>query len=139
MAKKLEINKTQAVREYVKTHRDASRHEIAAALKKQGIEISTGHVATIKSAMKRHRAKKAAAASAAAATPGAESAAWTEKPVKVSDTLTLEHVKTVAQTVKNMGGFDRLKELLEVIREVGGLRRFRELLDAMAVTTPGNP
>jgi hypothetical protein len=50
---------------------------------------------------------------------------------KPSDALTLQHVKAVAQTVKNMGGFDRLKELLEVIREVGGVRKFKDLLEAM--------
>jgi hypothetical protein len=39
----------------------------------------------------------------------------------------------VAQTIKAIGGFDRLNELLGLIREVGGLRRFKDLLDAMSV------
>ena len=40
-------------------------------------------------------------------------------------------MKAVAQTIKVIGGFDRLNELLGLIREVGGLRRFKDLLDAM--------
>jgi hypothetical protein len=58
-------------------------------------------------------------------------AARTEK--KAGDTVTLEHVKAVAQTVKAMGGFGRLNDLLGVIREVGGLRRFKDLSEAMSV------
>jgi len=45
--------------------------------------------------------------------------------------VTVEQVKAVAQTIKAIGGFDRLNELLGLIREVGGLRRFKELMDAM--------
>ena len=43
-------------------------------------------------------------------------------------------MKAVAETVKTIGGFGRLKELLEVIREVGGLKKFKDLLEAMAAT-----
>jgi hypothetical protein len=52
---------------------------------------------------------------------------------KVANTVTLEQVKAVAQTVKAIGGADRLNELLGLIREVGGLRRFKDLLDAISV------
>jgi hypothetical protein len=61
--------------------------------------------------------------------------ATVEKPTRNGDTVTLEHVKAVAQTVKAMGGFGRLNELLGVIREVGGLRRFKDLSEAMSVAT----
>ena len=50
---------------------------------------------------------------------------------KAANTVTVEQVKAVAQTIKVIGGFDRLNELLGLIREVGGLRRFNDLLDAM--------
>jgi ribosomal protein L40E len=50
---------------------------------------------------------------------------------KAANTVTVEQVKAVAQTIKVIGGFDRLNELLGLIREVGGLRRFKDLLDAM--------
>jgi uncharacterized Zn finger protein (UPF0148 family) len=47
-------------------------------------------------------------------------------------TVTFEQVKAVAQTVKVIGGFDRLNELLGLVREVGGLRKMKELLEAMS-------
>jgi hypothetical protein len=134
MAKKPEVNKTQAVLKYLKAHRGANRHEISEGLKKQGIDITPGHVATIKSSLKRRREKKAAAATAAAPAPATEAVAATTAAVPAG-TIALEHVKAVARTVQAMGGFDRLKELLEVIREVGGLKRFRDLLEAMAIPT----
>ena len=58
MAKKQRVNKTQAVRDYLKAHRGAKSSEIAEALTKQGIKITVGHVANIKS-KKRRRAVKA--------------------------------------------------------------------------------
>jgi hypothetical protein len=60
MAKK--VNKSQAVRDYLKAHPAAKSTEIATALKKQGIKITPGHVATIKTKIKaKRRARKAAA------------------------------------------------------------------------------
>ena len=51
-----------------------------------------------------------------------------EKP---ASTITIEQIKAVVQTVKVVGGTDRLNELLGLIKEVGGLRKFKELLDAV--------
>jgi hypothetical protein len=133
MAKKPEITKTQAVRAYLKTHRGATSSEIAAGLAKQGIKITPGHVANIKTKLKNNRlARKAAARPAAVPVSPAPAAA--EKPTKPGDAITLEQVKKVAQTVKTIGGFDRLHEMLDVIKEVGGIKKFRDLLEAMAAT-----
>ena len=52
---------------------------------------------------------------------------------KAANTVTVEQVKAVAQTVKAIGGAERLNELLGLIKEVGGLRRFKDLLDAISV------
>jgi hypothetical protein len=46
--------------------------------------------------------------------------------------ITFEQVKAVAQTVKVVGGLDRLNELLGLVREVGGLKKFKDLLEAMS-------
>jgi hypothetical protein len=127
------VNKTQAVAEYLKANPKAKAREIAEALDKKGIDITPGHVANIKSKIKRLRLAKKAAK-----TPVAEAAspapAEAQPAAKAGEALTLQHVKVVAQTVKTIGGFDRLKELLEVVREVGGLKKFRDLLEAMAAT-----
>ena len=130
MAKKQKVNKTQAVRDYLKTHPKAMSGEIAAALTKQGIKINPGHVANIKTQINKTRtAKKAAKKQAAveAAVP-----AVVEKPTKAADTVTLEHVKAVALTVKTLGGSVRLYELLGLIKDVGGLKKFKDLLEAIS-------
>jgi arginine repressor len=129
MAKKQKVNKTQAVRDYLKDHPKAMSGEIAAALNKQGIKITPRHVANIKTKINRSRTAKKAAKQQAAVEVAAPAAV--EKPTKAGDTITLDQVKKVAQTIKAIGGFDRLNELLGLIREVGGLRRFKDLLDAM--------
>jgi hypothetical protein len=57
----------------------------------------------------------------------------TPAPVeKTANTVTVEQVRAVAQTVKVLGGSDGLNQLLLLIKEVGGLKKFKELLDAMS-------
>jgi hypothetical protein len=130
MAKKQAVNKTQAVRDYLKTHRGAMSKEIATALNKQGIKIKPSHVANIKSQINKTRtAKKAVAAKKA---PAAEPVVVA--PEKATNTITIEQVKAVAQTVKAIGGFSRLNDLLGLIKEVGGVKRFKDLLEAMSGT-----
>jgi hypothetical protein len=124
------VNKAQAVRDYVKRHPGAVRGEIAAALNKQGIEITPGHVAAIRTKMKKgETAKQAAPVAAAPAAPAA-----VEQPAKNGGTLTLDQVKQVARTVKTLGGFQRMAEVLEVIKELGGVKKFKELAEAMTAT-----
>ena len=52
MAKRQGVSKSQAVRNYLKTHRKAANKEVSEALTKQGIEVSPNHVATIKAKSK---------------------------------------------------------------------------------------
>jgi hypothetical protein len=133
MAKKQKVNKTQAVREYLKAHHGATSSEIAVALGKQGVKISPNYVAGIKAKVK---AKRAARKSRTTATPAPASApvvAAPEVPAKPSTGITLEQIKAVSQTVKVIGGFARLHEMLAVIKEVGGVKKFKDLLEAMAV------
>jgi hypothetical protein len=130
MAKKQKVNKTQAVRDYLKDHPKAMSGEIAAALTKQGITINPGHVANIKTQINKARTVKKAAKKQAAAEAAAPAAV--EKPTKATDTVTLEHVKAVAQTINTLGGSVRLYNLLDLIKEVGGLKKFKDLLEAIS-------
>ena len=57
-----------------------------------------------------------------------------EKTAKAAATVTLEHVKAVALTVKTLGGSVRLYELLGLIKEVGGVKKFKDLLEAISGT-----
>ena len=129
MAKKQKVNKTQAVRDYLKIHPKAMSGEIAAALTKQGIKITAGHVANIKTQINKARTVKKAAKREAAVEVAPPLAVE-----KAAATVTLEHVKAVALTVKNLGGVVHLYGLLALIKEVGGLKKFKDLLDAMSAT-----
>ena len=60
-----------------------------------------------------------------------------EKPIKVADAITISQVKTVAELVTLVGGFDRCHELLGVIRDVGGLKRMKDVLEALAAAQVG--
>ncbi len=70
------------------------------------------------------------------AAPAAVTPAVVEKPTKPADTITLDQVKKVAQTVKGMGGFQRMIEVMDVIKEAGGVKKFKDLAEAMTVTEP---
>ena len=52
MAKRQGTSKSQAVRDYLKTHRKATNKEVSDALAKQGVEVSPNHVANIKTKTK---------------------------------------------------------------------------------------
>jgi hypothetical protein len=54
MAKR-KVNKTQAVKEYLKAHPKAKNQEVAEELMKAGIKITAGYVSTIKTKMKKTR------------------------------------------------------------------------------------
>ena len=139
MAKKSEVNKSQAVREYLKANPKATNTEVSEALTKKGIKLTPNHVANIKTKAKAKRVvRKAKTAKLAAAVPAPPvvAAAPALAAPKAADTITLEQIKKVAETVKMIGGFARLHEMLSVIKEVGGLKKFKDLLDAMAV--PGS-
>lgn len=89
MAKTPKVNKTQAVRDYLKDHPTAMSGEIAAALKKQRIKITPSHVANIKTQINKARnAKKAAKQQAAV-----EAAAPAAVEKKTGDTVTFEQIE----------------------------------------------
>ena len=132
MAKKQKVNKSQAVRDYLKVHAGAMSSEIAAALTKKGIKITPSHVANIKSKIKRTRIAKKAANKQVAAKAAAP--AVVEKPTKAANTITVDQVRKVAQTIKTLGGYQRVTEVLEVIRELGGVKKFKDLAEAISAT-----
>jgi len=68
------------------------------------------------------------------AAPATAIPAVVEKPTKPADTITLDHVKKVAQTIKTIGGIQRVTEVLEVIKELGGVKKFKDLAEAMTAT-----
>jgi len=55
MAKKNEVNKTQAVRDFLKANRKARNQEVVEALAKNGITITANYVGNIKATHNKHR------------------------------------------------------------------------------------
>jgi hypothetical protein len=55
MAKQEKVNKSHAVKEYLKANRKAKNQEVVDALAKKGIKISANYVATIKTAHNKRR------------------------------------------------------------------------------------
>jgi hypothetical protein len=126
---KPEVNKAQAVRDYFAANPTAGPTAVVAALKKQGVDVAPNYVAAIKGRLsKTGTAKKLPAA--AVVVPVA-----VEKPVTNGGTITLEQVKQVAQTVKAMGGFQRMTEVLDVIKASGGVKKFKDLAEAITATS----
>ena len=68
-AKKAPVNKSQAIRVYLKTHKNAGPKEVQAALAKKGIRVTDALVSNVKSSAKK---KKAAATKARVAEKPAE-------------------------------------------------------------------
>ena len=71
MAEKQKVNKTQAIKDYLKAHPGVKNKEIAEALTKSGIKVTPNYVAGIKGKLKvrRRAVKKVVATGAASASP----------------------------------------------------------------------
>jgi hypothetical protein len=55
MPKKEKVNKTQAVKEYLKANKKAKNQEVADALAKKGVKISANYVGNIKATHNKRR------------------------------------------------------------------------------------
>lgn len=145
MAKRKGVNKTKKVLEYWSQHPEATAAEVAEAMEKQGTEIKVSYIYNIRNQNRKksgqrkvgRKAGKAKTQAAAAQAPAASTATVPEKRAEPAGTVTLEHIKAVAQTIKTIGGFGKLNELVSLIREVGGLRRFKDLVDAITISESG--
>ena len=122
-------NKREAVQEYLNQNPGATSTVIAEALNKKGIKITVNYAANIKTTLNKRGGKK----KAAKPEPTAAVATHEPGPIKTNGTLSVQHVKAVAETIKTIGGFQQTKQMLDVVKEIGGLKKFRELLDAMEI------
>lgn len=133
MAKKQRINKSQAVRDYLKSHPKAMSGEIATELNKQGVKVTPNYVSSVKTKLKKTHKTKTAKQPAVVET---------SEPVVASTpkagTISVEQVKKVSQLMKTLGGFPRVVEVLDVVRELGGVKKFKELAAAISGTEPND-
>ncbi len=102
MATKHAVTKSQAVRDYLKAHPGTANKRIVSALTKQGIEITSGLVATVKAAMYR--------------TPALP---IVEEP---ADTLTPNQLKIVARAINTIRQREALAETAAVEKPADTLK-----------------
>lgn len=105
MAKKPPVNKSQAVRDYIREHAGVANKDVAEALSKQGIKLTANHVANIKSKMaagkgKRKRRHKAAEAAS------------------VKTGIGISEIKAAFALLKHCGGVAEAKEALAAAVEI---------------------
>ena len=112
MAKKVKVNKTKAVQEYLRgTSRGHGEGHCRGIAQRWDQDDGGARTLNIKSKLKRQRRQKrvakaeAAPAAPLAASPAAPMAAGTEKTAKAADAVTIEEIRKVAQTVKSIGSF----------------------------------
>jgi hypothetical protein len=101
-AAKSEVNKSQAIRDYVKKHSDAGPTAVAAALnKREGWNISPAYVSTIK-----NKTKKPASSAPRAARAGGKLSGFEESLLQAKD------------FAKQAGGINRAKAALDLLARI---------------------
>jgi len=109
------LSKTQAVKNYLAANPEAGPTEISAALKAQGIDVSTNYVSNIKLKMgfkKKRRKKKAAKAEAA--TPEAAAAG----PAAAEDQISLAALLEAKKLIEKLGGVDAAKRAILALAQL---------------------
>lgn len=97
-----EVNKSAAIREYLKVHRRAKAKTVVAALAEKGIDVTETLVYAAKRKIKGKRKLRLAAAAVAKSNPNS-----------TIDAITL--VKKARELAVQAGGMKKLKELLEML------------------------
>ena len=108
MAKKSSVNKSQAIREYYADNPKAKPMQVAAALKKNGVNVTPAFVSTIRSTSKKKKIGKPGRP----ATPKASARGGSSR------------------RSKNVT-FDALIKVKSIVREMGGIAEARAALDAL--------
>ena len=105
MAKKREVNKSEAVRNYLKEHPGTANKDVAEALSKQGIKMLPDYVATVKSNMKGEKGKRKRRQQAA-------------EVVAVKTGIGVTDIKAAFVLLKHCGGLAQAKEALAAAAEI---------------------
>ena len=99
-----EVNKAQAVRDYLKEHRDALPKAVSDAFKAQGVDVSPNYVSNIKFQMGLKKRRKKAAASEAAA---------------VEDAISLSALLEAKKLVAKLGSTEVAKKAILALAQLG--------------------
>jgi hypothetical protein len=103
-AAKQTVNKSQAIRDYMKANPKASPKETSEALTQQGIKVTAAFVSTVKTQAKNKRQAKKKAAPAA-------------KPA-ISDKVSISTLVQAKKMAEQLGGVDKAKATLEALAKL---------------------
>tara|TARA_R110002049_G_scaffold72490_1_gene186946 strand:- start:39391 stop:39729 length:339 start_codon:yes stop_codon:yes gene_type:complete len=109
MAKKKSVNKSKAIRDYYAANPKAKPLEVAAALKKSGIDVTPAFVSTIRSTSKKKKVGK----------PGRPTGSKSSR----------QKTGTGADDVS----FDSLIKVKSIVEQMGGVAQARAALDALEI------
>lgn len=104
-AKKPKVNKSKAVRDYLKDHPGTANKEVADALTKQGIEISSSYVANVKGNLTAKKGKRKHRQTAATA-------------MSVKSGVGIPEIKAAFALLKHCGSLALAKEALAAAAEI---------------------
>jgi hypothetical protein len=99
--KKSDVNKSQAIRAYLKAHRGAKPLAVVEALKDQGIDVSAQTVSTVKFNMKKKKGKGRKRTAGAESTNG--------------DKISLSALIEAKKLVDKVGSLDKVKSALKAL------------------------
>jgi hypothetical protein len=104
-APKASVNKSQAIRDYTKAHPKAGPTQVAAELKKEGIDVSAAFVSTVRNLAKkskRGRRKKAATVA---------------KPA-VSESIEISALLSAKKLIEEVGGIEKARAALAALAKL---------------------
>jgi hypothetical protein len=99
------VNKSQAVRDYLKDHPGVANKQVAEALTKQGIKITPDYVATVKGNMKAKKGKRKRRQKAA-------------EVAAVKTGVGIAEIKAAFALLKHCGGIAEAREALTAAIEI---------------------
>ena len=102
MAEKPKVNKSQAIKDYLKAHPGVGNTEVANSLTKSGLKMTANYVATIKGKMKVRRKKVKKAVKAAVA----------------HHHVCIPEIKAAFALLKLAGGIAAARQALEAAQEI---------------------
>lgn len=111
-----DVNKSQAIRDYLASNPDAMPRVVAADLKEQGVDVNPQRVSIVKSQLKKaaqegdkpKRGRRKKAVRAKAASPKAS-------PAKASDDLSFQTLQKAKELSDQLGGVDKAREALAAL------------------------
>ncbi len=116
---KREVNKTQAIREYLESNPDAMPKAVSADLKAQGIDVAPQRVSIVKSNLKkaaeggapskRGRRKKGVRAKAARAP---------RSPARTNNDLSFQTLQKAKELSDQLGGVEKARDALTALLEL---------------------